>query len=432
MFARRPRSLLASGRSPATRRTVIVVVLLTAALGLVSCAPPSPPTPPSPGPSTVVVGEVEDAIQEWWIGPVIQNHGDWYSTAALNESGGVEAIDLDADGSSTRADVATVPIDDHNVPARATIPGRGSLMQWTHHGAEESFSVVVAPGSGRAETFEGRPETRITIGSKVSYGQLLHLSEAQTEQTDTFWVLLRNDLNWGIAELVVDWTSGEAIYAGKYRRLVSFPEQAYMTSTFDDTASGTVRIAAAYNPAAGRNDIYLLELDLRSGVLTDLMRPTTTHDITSSDYLDALSLTSVLEDSSGTRRLLDVRAAPEDPAVLTVEYPGDVSGDGIYTETAIDAGGAKSARTFGKTGRHLDRYPCGAAFGSEGSVWHCGESGGSWSLSRDDEKVLDSTAPLFRPMPTTGGAISTLVGRVTQYTDYMNWSGSSLLALAVR
>lgn len=411
------------------RRWRAVGLLVSVALALVACAP-SPPTPPEPQPGTRIVEEVDDAIQEWWIGPVIQNHGDWYSTASLSETGQVQAIDVDAAGTSSRATVATAPVDDHNVPARATLPGRGSLVQWTHHGEDESFSVVVAPGSGRADTFEGRPETRITVGSKVSYGQLLHLPDSQTAQTDTFWVLLRNDLNWGIAELVVDWNTGEAIYAGKYRRLVTFPEQAYLTSTFDDTTSGTVRIAAGYNPAVGRSDVYLLELDLRTGILTDLMRPRTTHDITSADYLPATELTPFLGETQGTRRLLDVRPAPADPAVLTVEYPGDVSGDGVYTETTLDTEGERTTRTFGATGRHLERYPCGASFGVGGAVWHCGESGGAWSLWRDDEKVIGSSAALFRPMPTTGGAISVLIGRIERYEDYRRWGGSSLLAVS--
>ena len=419
-------------RASVPRTRGALVLLVAVMLGVTACVP-SPPSPPVAGPSTDIVSEVDDAIQEWWIGPVVQAQDGWYSTAALSETGGVLAVDLDDTGASAQTTVATAPVDDHNVPARFTIPGRGSILQWTHHGADESFSVVVAPGSGRAETFESRPVQEITVGSKVSYGQLLHIPEAQTADTDTFWVLLRNDLNWGIAQVVVDWATGEASYAGKYRRLVTFPDQAYLTSTFDDTSRGTVRIAAGYNPAVGRSDVYLLELDLRTGILTDLMNPSTTHDITSSEYLPAEELTPLLGETDGTRRLLDVRPAPAPPAVLTVEYPGDVSSDGVYTETAGDAGSERTTRSFGRTGKHLERYPCGAAYGPEGdTVWHCGESGGSYSLWRDDEKVLDSGAALFRPMPTTGGPISVLVSRVEKYDDYQSWSGSSLLALSLR
>ncbi len=431
MSERDPGDPRSGRRTEGARRRGVLGILLGAALALAACAP-SPPTPPVPGPSTQIVGEVDDAIQEWWTGPVVEQHEDWYSTAALSETGEILAVDLDDAGATSRTVVATAPVDDHNVPARATIPGRGSLLEWTHHGTEEHFYISVAPGSGRAESFEGRPVQEITVGSRVSYGQLLHVADAQTTDTDTFWVLLRNDLNWGIAELVVNWTTGEATYDGKYRRLVTFPEQAYMTSSFDDTSSGTVRIAAGYNPAVGRSDVYLLELDLRTGVLTDLMRPSTTHDVTSSEYLEAEELTPLLGRTDGTRRLLDVSPVSAAPAVLTVEYPGDVSADGVYTETVLDGSGDTSSQTYGSTGRHLERYPCGAAFGPDDAVWHCGESGGSWSLWRDDEKVLDSGAALLRPMPTTGGPITALVGRVEQYDDYKSWSGSSLLALSVR
>lgn len=418
-------------RTAGVRSRGILGLLLGTAFVLSACVP-SPPSPPVPGPSTVVSAEVDDAIQEWWTGPVVERHEDWYSTAALSETGEISAIDLDDAGDASRTVVATVPIDDHNVPARATVPGRGSLMQWTHHGTEEHFYVSVAPGSGHAQGFEDRPIQQITVGSRVSYGQLLRLPEAQTAETDTFWVLLRNDLNWGIAELVVDWTTGEATYDGKYRRLVTFPEQAYMTATFDDTSTSTVRIAAGYNPAVGRSDVYLLELDLRTGILTDLVDPSTSHDIAASGYLPAEDLTSLLGQTEGTRRLLDVSPVSSGPAVLTVEYPAGVSADGVYTETTLDGSRDTSTRTYGTTGRHLERYPCGAAFGPDDTVWHCGESGGSWGLWRDDEKVLDSGAALFRPMPTSGGPVSVLVGLVEQYDDYTSWSGSSLLALAVR
>ncbi len=418
-------------RRPRARLSAALGLLAAVAVGAAGCVA-GPPAPPEPAPSTEIVATIDDAIQEWWIGPVVQQQSDWYSTAALSETGEVEAVDIDDTGATSRTVVGTAPVDDHNVPARITLPGRGSLVQWTHHGTEEGFYVSVAPGSGRAETFADRPVTEITVGSKVSYGQILHIPDAQTADTDTFWVLLRNDLNWGIAELVVNWSTGEASYSGKYRRLITFPEQAYLTSTFDDTSAGTVRIAAGYNPAVGRSEVYLLELDLRTGILTDLMKPRTTHDITSSTYLSAEDLTPVLGQTSGTRRLLDVRASPAAPAVLTVEYPGDVSPDGVYTETAVDENGLTTSRTFGKTGAHLERYPCGASFGIDGSVWHCGEDGGTSSLWRDDRKILDSEAPLFRPMPTPGGPVSVLVGRIERYEDYRSWSGSSLLAVAVR
>lgn len=387
--------------------------------------------------STNVLWRVLDCIQEWWVGPVVQRHEGWYSTAGIGDQGQIVVVDIDDRTPPIAVQIGTAEIDDHNAPGRYTIPGRGSFAQWTWHGNTTHLFLVVAPGSGRAEDFRGRPVQQIEIGSGTSYGQIFHLPYKQTTNTDTFWILLRNGGNWGIAEIVVNWSTGIVTMPTAYKRFISFAAQPYVTSAEGGTNSAgnpVVRLAAGYNPAANTHEVYLLELDLVTGIAKD-MASSVTHDINGSSYLSDSALTPVLAGTgSGTRRLLGVSPAEAGPGwgLLTIEYAGAVAPSGVITERTYTPGtGLTDSRTLGVAGAHSERYPAGAQYATDGTVWHSNESGGTWTLSHEGTAVHRSTKALMRPMPTPpGGPVDVLVSEVGRYAIYLDWGDTDLLAIS--
>lgn len=381
---------------------------------------------------------VRDCMQEWWIGPAVQRHEGWYSTAGIGDQGQIVAADIDDRTPPLSVQVGTAEVDEHNAPGRFVLPGRGSLMQWTWHGNTTTLFFSVGPGSGRAEGHRDQPVQTIDIGSGTSYGVIHHLPLKATTNTDTFWILLRNGGNWGIAEVVVNWSTGIVTMPGTYKRLVSFSAQPYVTPAPGGTngaGNPTLRLAAGYNPAANRHEVYLLELDMVTGILHDVANPSVTHNInTAPSYLSDSALTPVLGPTgSGTRRLLGMRPATGGSGwgILTVEYSGAVAPSGVITERVYTPGsGLGSARSFGVTGAHSERYPAGAQYAEDGTVWHSNESGGTWSLSHEWSVVHRSTKALMRPMPTPpGGPVDVLVSEVGRYAIYLDWGDTDLLAI---
>lgn len=397
-----------------------------------------------------VLATVRDIIYGWWSGPVVETVTGFYATAGLGRAGDSMAIDIDFHGVVSAARIGLngmVGVDDHNPPSRKTIRDvatgyvRGGIAQLKNHGTETTFRVVSAPGRGRAVDFIGRPEVTVPIGSAVSYGAWIHNRYAQTATTDDLMLLLRNDANWGIRDMRVDWASDGAVtQLGAYKRLLSFAQQPYVTPADGvPTADGhqTVRLAAGYNPTgANRHEVYLLSFDVQTGDVRDIKTGNVLHNIyTSAGYLSDASLTPAIPDvATGTRRLLDARPASAGVnwGVLTVEYPGEVGPDGVITEWEFsDAGVLLTKREWGKTGQHLERYPGGAKFGPDGAVWHVNEAGGTFTLSRNGVPVRKSTTALFRPMPApTGGPAAVFVNEVKGYNDYLDWFNSILLVLS--
>lgn len=387
-----------------------------------------------------VIWRVLDCIQEWWIGPVVQRHQGWYSTVGLGNAGQVLAVDVDDRTPPVAVQVGTTAlVDDHNVPARFVLPGRGSLMEWTEHGSTTNLFFSVAPGSGRAETHRGRAVQTIEIGTGTSYGQIFHRPWLQTTNTDTFWVLLRNDSAWGIQEVVVNWSTGIITASGAFKRFVSFSAQPYVRSVEGGTNTAgnpCVRLAIGYNPGAVRHEVYAGELDLVTGIFRDIANPALTHNINSGTYLSDSALTPILPDTApAIRRLLGIRprAGGEDWGILTVEYTTpEVSPAGVIRESIYSpsTGQVTGSRTFGAVGAHMARYPAGASYADDGTVWHSNEAGGTWTLSHEGTPVHRSTNGLLRPMPTPpGGPVDVLVSEVFYYPSYLDWR-ADLLAIS--
>lgn len=385
---------------------------------------------------TNVRWRVRDAVQEWWIGPIWQRQYGWYSTVGIGDQGQILAIDIDDRTPPVAVQVGTAGVDDHNVPSRFTIPGRGSVMQWTHHNGTSNLFVSVARGSGRAEGFRGSPVQSISIGEPVSYGQWFHREDLQTSTTDTFLVLVRNHPRWAFVEVLVDWSAGTATRVGSLMPFVAFAGQPYIWHADGGTNSAgnpVVRLALGYNPAADMHEVFLMELDIVTGVAFDVANPTVTHNIRSGTYLSDSSLTPVLPGTgAGTRRLLGIRDrdAGESWGILTTEYAAAVAPSGVYTEHVYTPGvGLGESRTFGTAGAHLAQYPAGAQYAPDGTVWHSNESGGVWTLSHEGGAVHRSTKALMRPMPTGVGPVAAFVSEVGRYVNYQDWGDTDLLAL---
>lgn len=387
---------------------------------------------------------VPDAIPEWWVG-LPQWHLDTIYTGGLGRKGEVLAIDFNARTGPVAAQVAAAIVDDHNVPGRATVPGRGTFLAWTHHGDDSLLRVCVAGGSGRADTLSGKPVATYNMGGSASYAHPWNLAHLRTGTTDTFWTFGRVALKWCIRENVADWATSTTTATPGIKQLVEFGEQAYMhvvTAVTDAFGNPTkVGIVAGHNPSANRDDVFLLELDLTKGIMHDKMNPGVTHDISSANPLQWTALTAALPDKpTGTRRVLGLYTGGGTKLwkILTVEYAGAVGPDGVITETTINVETMQIAgtRTFGAAGRHLERYPAGAQFDRNGQVWHVNEANSIYTLSLEGVAVRRSTRAIFRPSPPM--PIVTPVGEphadllaadVGSYTDYRMWADTNLVAI---
>lgn len=390
---------------------------------------------------------VPDAIPEWWVG-LPQWYLDTIYTGGLGRKGEVLAADFNARTGPVVAQIATAPVDDHNVPGRATVPGRGTAMFYTHHGldGDNLLRACVAGGTGRADTLTGKVVSSFNMGGAASYSQPWNLAHARTPATDTFWTLVRVALKWCIREIVADWPTSTATAQGGIKQLVEFPDQAYMHSVVAATdAFGNptkLGIIAGFNPAVAKSAVYVLELDLKTGIMHDKMKPTVRQDISAANPLQSTALTAALPDkATGTRRVLGLHCDGGGKLwkLLTVEYAGAVGPDGVITEWTLDVDTTQlvgNPRTFGTTGRHLERYPSGAQFDRDGKVWHINESGNVYTLSQEGVSVRKSTRGMLRFLPvmpiltqTAEPPIDGILGDIGSYTDYRAWSDVNLLAI---
>lgn len=395
----------------------------------------------------VLRAKVPDAIPEWWVG-LPQWHLDTIYATALGRKGEVLAADFNARSGPVVAQVATAPVDDHNVPGRCTIPGRGTALFYTHHGlgGDSQLRAIAAGGTGRADTLTGKAVSSFNMGGAASYSQPWNLAHARTATTDTFWTFVRVALKWCIRETVADWQTSTMTATAGIKQLIEFPDQAYMhtsVAAVDELGNPTkVGIIAGFNPAVAKSAVYVLELDLKTGKMHDKMNVQVTQDINSGTPLQSTALTPVLPDkTTGTRRVLGLHCGGGGKLwkLLTVEYPGAVGPDGVITEWTLDVDLMQvvgNPRTFGATGRHFERYPGGAQFDRDGKVWHINESGNVYTLSLEGVSVRKSSRGMLRVLPVmpivkqaAEPPIDVLTGDVGSYTDYTAWSDVNLLAI---
>lgn len=388
---------------------------------------------------------VPDAIPEWWVG-LPQWYLDMIYATALGRKGEVLAADFNARTGPVVAQIATAPVDDHNVPGRATVPGRGTVMFYTHHNLDSQLRGCAAGGSGRADTLTGKAVSSFNMGGSASYSQPWNLAHARTATTDTFWTLVRVALKWCIRETVADWPTSTLTATAGIKQLVEFPDQAYMHSVVAATdAAGNptkLGIIAGFNPAVAKSAVYVLELDLKTGIMHDKKNPAVTQDISSANPLQSSALTAILPDkASGTRRVLGLYTGGGGNIwdLLTIEYPGAVGSDGVITKHRFNVSTMQivDTITYGTAGRHLERYPAGAQFDRNGKVWHINEANNIYTLSQENVAVRKSSKPMLRvlpPMPivtqTGEPPADVLTGDVNgSYTDYTAWSDVNLLAI---
>lgn len=392
--------------------------------------------------------KIPDAIPEWWVG-LPQWHLDTIYATALGGKGEVLAADFNARTGPMAVQVATAPVDDHNVPGRATVPGRGTFLAYTHHGLEgdSQLRVVVGGGSGRADCLTGKTVSSFNMGGAASYAAPWNLAHARTATTDTFWTFVRVALKWCIRENVADWPTSTVTATAGIKQLVEFPDQAYMHTSVaaaDELGNPTkLGIIAGFNPAVAKSAVYVLELDLKTGKMHDKKNPEVVQDISAANPLQSTALTAVLPDkTSGTRRVLGLYCDNGGKLwkLLTIEYAGAVGPDGIITEYTFDVDQMQlvgSPRTFGATGRHFERYPGGAQFDRNGKVWHINESGNIYTMSQEGVSVRKSPKGMIRVLTVmpivkqTGEPFAdVLTGDFNgSYTDYKAWSDVNLLAI---
>ncbi len=397
-----------------------------------------------------LIATVRDVIYGWWSGPVVEMGTGFYATAGLGRAGDAIAVDVDFHGVVSAARIGlngTVDPDDHNPPSRKTIRDvttgyvRGGIAQLKNHGTETTCRIVTAPGRGRAADFLGRPETSVNIGSMVSYGAWTQLRAAQTPTTDDLWLLMRNDANWGIRDMRVDWAADGAVtQLGNYKRLLSFAQQPYVTPADGvPTADGqqTLRLAAGYNPTgANRHEVYLLSLNCVTGDVKDLKSGTTPQHL----QLRRLPLRRVADAGAARHRRRHsptARHAPRLSGRQVGRADGRVPRRGrprrrdhrVRVHRRRRSAGDAHVRQDGAAPRALPR---GAKFGPDGAVWHVNEANGTFTLSRNGVPVRRLKTALFRPMPApAGGPAAVFVNEVKGYNSYLDWYGAQLLVLAL-
>jgi hypothetical protein len=377
--------------------------------------------------TTSTLMKIPDMLQEWWSQPANQWHDGWLSTCGIGEFGDVIVADWNERTGGTAIKIGQAGRDDHNAPARWTEPGRGSLATWSNHGVTNNLEVVAAPGSGTVESFVGRPVVSIPIGAPVSYSDIQLRAHLRTANTDTFWIILRNDSNWGVREIVVDWSTGIVTWPGAYKRMIAFTEQPYVTTNdggINAAGNPCVRMAVGYNPSAARHEIYFLQLDLVTGILTSPNDPSINHNIAGGTYLADTAIAPVMSNTAtgSTRRLFYVRPASAGPgwAVLTSEYSLTSPTTGLYTETVYAPGG-NTTRTFGTTGASFggstdSNYVGGINYNALGKIYVCRKAGTIWTLEREDGTILKrSNTALVRPFPLVGAKLEVIYSSVPIY-----------------
>lgn len=393
------------------------------------------------GAGGVSLTSLRDAIVEWW-GTLPERIQDLVLAGALGDAGQVLAVDYNPRTGWDAVQVATAPRDDHNTPGRATVPTRGGIMPFTHHNIDNLLRIVLGPGTGRAASYTGRPVATFTMGGNVSYAQPWHLPHLATAETNSFGILTRVNLKWVMRDFLAPWKTGIAEAASGVKNLVEFPEQSYMHSVSavrnangDTTKIG---IVAGYNPTAVRDAVYLVELDLTTGKMHDKAKPSVVHDINAGEPLQSSALTPVIpEKETGTRRLFGLHTGNGGNLwkILTMEYTGTVeatSTTGVITEYTFDVDKLQlvGTRTLGTAGKHLQRYPAGAQFADDGTVWYVTESNNVYTLWHEGRIVRQSKRPMFRPMPVpTGGETKLLISDVGSYINFDNWDDTNLLAI---
>lgn len=391
----------------------------------------------SGGTSAASRTSVPDAIVEWWVGRPQLNE-DTITVGAMGAKGAQLAVDFNERSSAVATQVAKVPVDDHNVGAVCVVPRRGILQAYTYHGADNLLRVVAAGGTGLGSTLRGKPEYTFTMGGATSYAHPWVLAHKRSGNTDTFFSPSRVALRWSARELVADWSTGVVTANPGMLHMIEFPEQAYLDTfpvAYDGNGNVTkLGIIAGYNPAASRDDVYLLELDLTTYIMHDKANPSVTINITSGTPLQATALTPVLQNkTTGTRRIFEMWTTPGSQVwkLLTCEYTGDVDPTGVITETSFNVStfAVTGSRTFGAAGRHLERYPGGACFDAAGKVWHVNEAANVFKLSQEGVEVMRSAETIFRPRGCPPGSPwDVLVNKGITYGSYLAWSGGALLA----
>lgn len=395
-------------------------------------------TVPSPFDDVAAVS-VWDSVHEWWtnniVNRVLTPSGPEDRGCGVSSSGKIVVWDAPKRGSLESREVGdaglTGPggdIDDHDAPSRWTAPdGSWGFVVWNNHGDTDYHSFKIT-SNGKVDGFNS-PQIDLVVspGAAISYQQLfLHSVNGSVYK---FWNLMRTGTGWLVAEFLINPQTGTITLNGPLRRIFTIGNlQPYTHAVL---VGRTLRMVCYVNPKENRHAIWLLSLNLDTGVLTSPMDSSLNRDTLTTGYTDLGSITPLVPETASTsksRRMFE--SSPVADAVLYAEWDRATPDEAIYYVTSVVGGSVKTERVpVPPAGPRIgytpgSNYIGGGSFSPSGKIAtvHHDKFGGStlrvWN-GTEAKIVATSQRRMARPVWLNENEI--LVADIERYVDYFDF-----------
>lgn len=392
-----------------------------------------------PGPfADVAAIEVFDSTHEWWTNHVVDRvkvaSGPEDRGCGVSSTGEIVVWDSAKRGARKSRVVGdaglTGPgaeIDDHDAPSRWTAPdGSWGFVVWNNHGDTDYHSFRITT-DGTVDGFNGPQIDRVvSAGAQVSYQQLFLHSRNGNDWR--FWNLTRTGPGWLITDLTINPVAGTITQSSTLRRIAIIGnEQSYLQGV---QVGRTIRMGAYVNPKEDQHALWLLSLNMDTGVLTSPVDPTLSRDVAATGYTDLVNVGPLLVNTptSKSRRMLEV--SPTQDAIVFAEWDRATPDAGFYWVARTVNGSVTLTKIpGGPTGPRIgytadSNYVGGASFSPSGRVAtvHHDALGGSTLRVFDGTEsriIAYSRRRMARPVWIDESEI--LVGDIERYTDYFDY-----------
>lgn len=305
------------------------------------------------------MGQVLDAITEWWTYPVATDIGDRVVGGAISSTGDILVWQHEHDtDATTRVVVGSGAVDDHNCPAVWARPGRRTLVIWHQHNLDQLLRVKVSDVEGSLGSLAAAPVLEVDIGGLCSYAQIHRVEHLSTAGADVFWVFTRrNTTTWWVQPLTVDQATGTVTPGTAFQLVNGIGKQCYLSVADAHAATGQVlRLAWGYNPAQPTHAVFYLEIDVVTGAITSPADPTVAANMdgTSLPIYDNTLLPLIPEPAAGmSRRLFYTRPGPAAPAVAFADWSEADPDGAVYRVLGSDGAGGWTLTELGEAGPRI-------------------------------------------------------------------------------
>lgn len=295
------------------------------------------------------ISVVSNSITEWWIYPLVTSleapsRRIVYGAIGADLGDGtanVVACEVNQEtGATTRVNVGTVPVDDHNCPALWARDGRRSVMAWTDHGMTATIWLKVSNTAGSVQSLGSATEQTIAAPGGASYTQIHRIEHLSNSLQDTFWLFSRiGAYTWRMVPFSVNQSTG-TITSGTWVHLLTGSGQAYISTTdAHHPSTQTIRVLWGHNPASPTAVVYSFDINATTGVLTSIVDPTFVASLSGGNLpMTDASMVPLLPElpTSRSRRLFYGRPGPMPHAVAYAEWDNATPDDAIYYVTQLD------------------------------------------------------------------------------------------------